>query len=119
MTNPLSKVLGVGRDDAIRDVSGIRRAARAAGSVESTVSKLIKPLSAKGFPYRRPNVPRGVEVPRKKSELGADFETAWARKYPARLARVLLVEGPMRLFIKGVATPRVKGTDRLEDLRTQ
>src|SRR4051794_13806332 len=107
------------RDDKIRSVITLKRAARAAGSVEDALSKIAKPLSSKGFPYRKPNVPRGVVVPREPSKLGADFETAWARKYPARLGRVLWTEGPMKLFIKGVASPQVKGADRLEDLRTR
>ena len=108
----------IGRDDAPRSVTTIKRAARAAGTVESVLAKAAKPLSTKGFPYRKPNVPRGVAVPRKQSKLGADYETSWARKYPARFGRVLFVEGPMKLFIKAVASPTVKGTDRLEDLRT-
>jgi 1-acyl-sn-glycerol-3-phosphate acyltransferase len=109
----------IGRDDAPRDVSRLRSAARSAGSVEEAVSRLVRPLSSKGFPYRKPNVPRNAVVERKPSKLLADFETDWARKYPARLGRVLLTEGPMKLFIKGVASPRVKGLDRLEDLRTR
>ncbi len=105
------------RDDAIRNVTGIRRAARLAGYVESAIIKAAKPLSSKGFPYRKPNVPRGVAVPREPSTLGADFETAWARKYPARFGRALLTQGPMRWLTKAVASPTVKGADRLEDLR--
>ena len=107
------------RDDKIRNVTSIKRAARAAGAVETLLSKVSKPLSTKGFPYRKPNVPRGVMVPRKASKLGPDFETAWARKYPARIGRVLWTEGPQRLFIKSVASPTVRGADRLEDLRTR
>jgi hypothetical protein len=107
------------RDDKIRSVTTIKRAARAAGSVEALLCKAAKPLSSKGFPYRKPNVPRGVVVPREPSKLGADFETAWARKYPARIGRVLWTEGPQRLFIKGVASPTVLGADRLEDLRNR
>ena len=109
------------RDDKIRNITAIKRAARAAGSVEDVLAKVTKPLtgSAKigGFPYRKPNVPRNAVVPKKPSKLLGDFETDWARKYPARMARVLLTEGPIRLFVKGVAAPRVKGLDRLEDLR--
>ncbi|CAB4900293.1 unannotated protein [freshwater metagenome] len=105
------------RDDAIRSVTGLRRAARAAGSVESLITKVTKPLASKGFPYRKPNVPRGVVVPREPSKLGADFETAWARKYPARMSRALLTQGPMRWLTRAVAAPTVKGADRLEDLR--
>jgi 1-acyl-sn-glycerol-3-phosphate acyltransferase len=108
----------IGRDDKIRNVGNLRRAARAAGSVETVLAKVAKPMSSKGFPYRKPNVPRGLVVPREPSKLGGDFETDWARKYPARFSRVLLTEGPMRLFTKAVASPTVKGADRLEDLRT-
>ncbi|MEO7398583.1 MAG: lysophospholipid acyltransferase family protein [Ilumatobacteraceae bacterium] len=105
------------RDDKVRNSSTIARAARLAGSVEAVLAKATKPLSSKGFPYRRPNVPRGVTMPRVPSKLGADYDTAWARKYPARFGRVLWVDGPMRLFTKAVASPTVKGLDRLEDLR--
>jgi len=107
------------RDDAIRNVVNLKRAARAAGSIEAALSKATRPITTKGFPYRKPNVPRGVEVEREPPNLGADYETSWARKYPARLGRVLWTEGPMRLFIKGVAAPQVKGADRLEDLRNR
>jgi len=107
------------RDDAIRNVVNLKRAARAAGSIEAALAKATRPITTKGFPYRKPNVPRGVEVEREPPNLGADYETSWARKYPARLGRVLWTEGPMRLFIKGVAAPQVKGADRLEDLRNR
>jgi len=80
------------REDAIRNVTGLRRAARAAGAVESLIVKAAKPLSSKGFPYRKPNVPRGVVVPREPSTLGANFETDWARKYPARVGRAILTQ---------------------------
>ena len=107
------------RDDAIRSVVNLKRAARAAGKVESVLAKTVGPLSKKGFPYRKPNVPRGVVVPREPTNLGADYDTAWARKYPARLGRVLWVQGPMRLLTKAVAAPTVKGADRLADLRNR
>src|SRR4051812_21115822 len=105
------------RADAIRNVIHIKRPARAAGAVESMVVKAAKPIATKGFPYRKPTVPRGIEVPRQPSKIGADYETEWARKYPARLGRVLWTQGPMRLMLKGVGTPTGKGAARLEDLR--
>ena len=52
------------RDDAIRNASGLRRAAQVAGGVESVVAKLAKPMANAGFPYRKPTVPRGVVVPK-------------------------------------------------------
>ena len=74
-------------------------------------------LGRTGFPYRAPHVPRGIEVPAEKPKLGPDFETDWARKYPARVARSAIVEGPMRLMVKLLADPTVEGIDRLADLR--
>ncbi len=107
------------RDDAIRNVLNLKRASRAAGSLEHAIARAARPLSKKGFPYRKPNIPLGVEIPREPANIGADYETAWARKYPARFGRVLWTEGPMRLFTKLVAAPTIKGADRLEDLRTR
>ena len=105
------------REDAIRNVAGLQRAARAAGMVESALTKAAKPLASKGFPYRKPTVPRGVVVPREPSKLGANFETDWARSSVARYTRTVLTEGPMRLMTKAVADPTVRGTDRLADLK--
>ncbi|MGH9121068.1 MAG: hypothetical protein ACRDYC_03855, partial [Acidimicrobiales bacterium] len=38
------------------------------------------------FPYSAPTRPGGIELEPRKSRLGADFDTGWARRYPARLA---------------------------------
>ncbi|MCD9622350.1 lysophospholipid acyltransferase family protein [Rhabdothermincola salaria] len=67
-------------------------------------------------PLRAPTVPAGVEVPPAESKVGAAYDTEWARSYPARAARVLLVEGVVRPTMDLLATPTVKGTDRLADL---
>ena len=69
-----------------------------------------------GFPYRAPNVPRGVEVPKKPSKLGANYDTEWARKPVANAARAVITEGPLRLMVRGVASPEVTGLDRLDHL---
>lgn len=68
------------------------------------------------FPLRAPTVPGGVEPPRKVSTVGANYDTDWARSYPARAARVLLVEGVVRPVMDLLATPTVRGLDRLEGL---
>jgi 1-acyl-sn-glycerol-3-phosphate acyltransferase len=52
---------------------------RAAGKAESVVRKAATPLRNYGFPYRAPTVPKGVEVPREPSKLGANYDTEWAR----------------------------------------
>lgn len=94
----------------------LRTAQRAAGTAESLVRTAAKPLRSYGFPYRPPTAPRDVEIPARASTLGADYDTGWARTSPARFARALIVEGPLRLLARGVANPDVVGIDRLADL---
>jgi 1-acyl-sn-glycerol-3-phosphate acyltransferase len=69
-----------------------------------------------GFPYRAPTVPRGVDVPPAPRRTGADYETEWARRPLARTVRRAIVEGPLRLTVRAVASPEVVGRDRLRDL---
>jgi 1-acyl-sn-glycerol-3-phosphate acyltransferase len=68
------------------------------------------------FPYRAPTVPVGVAVPAAPPRTGIDYETAWARRWPARMARLAIVEGPMRLVVRALAEPDRRGVDRLDAL---
>ena len=97
----------------------LRRAARAAGQVERAVGRVAAPGRNVGFPYRKPTVPKGAEVPEEPATLGADYDTDWARSPAARVARGVIAEGPMRAIVRGLADPEVFGTDRLDDLRRQ
>ena len=54
----------------------LRRAQQITGRAESLVRTAAKPLRSYGFPYRAPSVPKGVEVPEKRSRLGADYARA-------------------------------------------
>ncbi len=94
----------------------IHVAQRAAGVAEGAVRRAAAPLRRHGFPYRRPTAPRGVEVPREPSKLGGNYDTTWARSPLARTARGAIVEGPLRLAVRTVASPSVRGLDRLTDL---
>jgi 1-acyl-sn-glycerol-3-phosphate acyltransferase len=96
--------------------SNMQRAQRLAARAESLVRSAAKPLRNYGFPYRPPNVPRGVEVPREPSKLGANYDTEWARKPAASATRTIITEGPLRLMVRGIASPEVTGLDRLEHL---
>ena len=58
-------------------------------------------------------------VPPDPSKLGANFETAWARRGPARAARKVITRGPLRLIVVGLTRPEIYGVDRLEDLRVR
>jgi 1-acyl-sn-glycerol-3-phosphate acyltransferase len=96
--------------------TSIRAAQRAAGVVEDAVRTVAKPLAKYGFPYRTPTAPKSVVVPRAPSTLGAAYDTTWARRPLARAVRSIIIEGPMRLAVRGVASPTVSGLDRLTDL---
>ena len=97
-------------------VAQLRRVARFGDAASSAVQSVLRPARNLGFPYRKPARPRGVEMPPEKSTLGADFETAWARKAPAKVARRFITEGPMRAMVQAMASPEIEGVDRLADL---
>jgi 1-acyl-sn-glycerol-3-phosphate acyltransferase len=61
-------------------------------------------------------VPDTVEALPPKARLGADYETDWARRFPARLARVALLEGVMRPAVAALGAPERAGLDRLAGL---
>jgi 1-acyl-sn-glycerol-3-phosphate acyltransferase len=63
-----------------------------------------------------PTVPGGVEPLPVERRVGADYDTDWARSYPARAARVLLVAGVVRPAMEVLAPPTVEGLDRLDAL---
>lgn len=56
--------------------------------------------------------PRPVE-----RDTGVDFDTDWARTYPARFARALVLDLVGRPGIRALAAPRIKGDDRISVLR--
>ena len=65
---------------------------------------------------KEPPVPNGIERPEKERNTGADYDTEWARSYPARFVRVLALNGVMRPVVDLFATPTIVGTDRLADV---
>ena len=73
-------------------------------------------LRARTFPLRAPTVPSGAEPPAARQTTGVDFDTAWSRRWAARLCRAAMVEGPMRAMVRVLASPRREGTDRLAGL---
>ena len=94
----------------------MRAGQRLAGRAETVARKATTPLRSYGFPYRAPNVPKGIDVPKEPSKLGANYDTEWARTPLARAARGVIAEGPLRLLVEGLAMPTVTGLDRLDGL---
>jgi 1-acyl-sn-glycerol-3-phosphate acyltransferase len=66
------------------------------------------------FPLGAPPWPTSVPRPKKRSELGVNYETKWARRYSVRLARVAWTELVTRPLITAVAQPSVEGLERFE-----
>lgn len=91
-------------------------AARMTGRAESVVRTVTLPLRAKGFPYRAPTVPHGVDVPEERAMLGAEYDTGWARAPLPSAVRSVVREGPMRVVIDALTRPEVLGRDRIADL---
>src|SRR3954452_9492557 len=68
------------------------------------------------FPLTKPSWPGTIERPPVERKTGVDFDTEWARKYPARLGRALVLDNVGRPLVNLVAAPAIKGADRIEGL---
>jgi len=68
------------------------------------------------FPYAAPPVPAGVEPPEDTANVGANYDSEWARRPSARAARSVIVEAMLRPWISLVAKPDRQGNDRLLSL---
>ena len=94
----------------------MRRAAKAIDVIGVPLQLALRPTRSLGFPYRPPSRPKGVVVPPATSHLGADYDTDWARRAPARATRRVITKGPLRLMVRAIAHPQIVGVDRLADL---
>jgi 1-acyl-sn-glycerol-3-phosphate acyltransferase len=68
------------------------------------------------FPYTKPTWPSGVARPPVERTLGVDYDTAWARRYPTRLARAVVLDNVGRPLVRALASPQIEGLDRVEHL---
>lgn len=68
------------------------------------------------FPYGAPRTPRGVEPLPPKRRLGADYDTDWARRFPARMARLAVLESVLRPTVAALGMPEREGIERLSSL---
>jgi 1-acyl-sn-glycerol-3-phosphate acyltransferase len=84
----------------------------ASARVPAAVRRMVRP----GFPFSAGDVPLGVEPLPEEPRYGASYDTAWARREPARYARFFLLEGPVRAVVQALASPARHGLDRLDGL---
>ena len=85
----------------------------------SALPKRPRPESAVApgsFLLRRPTRPRGAEALPVERSLGTDYDTAWARRYPVRLARAMVLDDITRPLLHAACAPTVFGSDHLDPL---
>jgi 1-acyl-sn-glycerol-3-phosphate acyltransferase len=80
--------------------------ARPPGRGESLVSFLVRAPS-------RPGAIRPVPPERR---TGVDYPTAWARRYPVRLARAVLTDNLTGPVARGLCSPTIEGREHLDVL---
>ena len=65
------------------------------------------------FPFSAPTWPTSIARDAPERGLGADYATDWARRYPVRLARAMVIDSVTRPLAHVVAVPQVRGEDLL------
>ena len=68
------------------------------------------------FPVGPPTWPNSVPRPPVEKKTGAHYDTSWSRRYPARLARALILDEVMRPLVRLLSSPTVHGGDHLKGL---
>jgi 1-acyl-sn-glycerol-3-phosphate acyltransferase len=68
------------------------------------------------FPVGPAVWPSGVERPAEPRHTGVHYDTGWARTWPARMARAVIVDDLLRPWVWALGSPRITGLDRLVDL---
>jgi 1-acyl-sn-glycerol-3-phosphate acyltransferase len=68
------------------------------------------------FVLRRPTRPVGAEALPLERGLGIDYDTSWARRYPVRLARAMLLDDVTRPLLRMTCAPTVHGLEHLDPL---
>lgn len=80
----------------------------------SPLSRLRSPLGRARFPWAAPTWPTGMGRPAPKRKVGVDYDTQWARRYVARLARAVVLDNLTRPLAHAIAAPAVLGEEMLE-----
>jgi 1-acyl-sn-glycerol-3-phosphate acyltransferase len=87
-----------------------RVVANTVGRSSASVGRIARSVLAE------PTVPGGVEREQKVSKVGANYDTDWARTYPARFARLIIRTAVMKPIVDALASPKILGADRLTDV---
>jgi 1-acyl-sn-glycerol-3-phosphate acyltransferase len=66
------------------------------------------------FLAEQPTRPGGIVPALPRRKLGVDYDTAWARRYPVRLARAVVLDDISRPVLRVALSPRVIGLEHLD-----
>jgi 1-acyl-sn-glycerol-3-phosphate acyltransferase len=72
---------------------------------------MVRPLR---FPLGAPTWPGTVDRAPRPSRTGVDYDTGWARRPAARIARATFLDGVVRPTVRFLASPEVDGVERLD-----
>ncbi len=79
-------------------------------------SAITSRVGRQKFPLAAPSWPASVPRPAPTPELGVYYDTAWARRYPARLARAMVLDNVTRPLARVIASPLIRGGEALAGL---
>jgi 1-acyl-sn-glycerol-3-phosphate acyltransferase len=75
---------------------------------------LSAPLGRARFPWVAPAWPTGLEREAPERRVGVGYDSAWARRYPVRLARAVVIDNLTRPLAHALAAPAVLGEEILD-----
>ena len=79
-------------------------------------NRVIRSIGALRFPLAKPTWPSSLDRPAPERNTGLDYDTKWARSYPARLARAILTDFVAIPATRVIAPATVTGGDAIERL---
>lgn len=80
------------------------------------IEKYTARLGRMPFPFAKPTWPSSLGRPNPKRNVGVDFQTTWARRYPARLFRAVYTDFLASPITKLLAPSTIVGAENLERL---
>ena len=78
------------------------------------IGRYLTKLGNLPFPLSAPTWPSSLSRPNPKRHVGVDFETSWARSYPARLFRAIYTDFLARPVANAIAPSTIVGSESLE-----
>ena len=82
-------------------------------SALSRLAARSAPGPAGAFPWAAPDWPVSVARPVPERHVGVDYDTAWSRRYGARLVRAVTLDAVVRPLTHVMASPEVRGAEIL------